>query len=51
MCIRDRYLEGLWYPIVVAAVCLVIGTLYLKTKNKSLAEDEFVETKVESMTD
>ncbi len=47
----EWYLEGLWYPIVVAAVCLVIGTLYLKTKNKSLAEDEFVETKVESMTD
>ena len=47
----EWYLEGLWYPIVVAAVCLVIGTIYLKTKNKSLTEDEFVETKVESMTD
>jgi MFS family permease len=40
----EWYLEGLWYPIVVAGVCLVIGTLYLKTKNKSLTEDEFVET-------
>ena len=39
----EWYLEGLWYPIVVAGVCLVIGTLYLKTKNKSLTEDEFVE--------
>ncbi len=39
----EWYLEGLWYPIVVAAVCLVIGTLYLKTKNKSLEEDELVE--------
>jgi len=47
----EWYLEGLWYPIVVAAVCLVIGTIYLKTKNKSLTEDEFVETKVESTAD
>ena len=47
----EWYLEGLWYPIVVAAVCLVIGTLYLKTKNKSLTEDEFVEAKVEKMAD
>ena len=45
----EWYLEGLWYPIVVAAVCLVIGTLYLKTKNKSLEEDELVEeTEVEN---
>ncbi|WP_084060899.1 MFS transporter [Kaistella solincola] len=43
----EWYLEGLWYPIVVAAVCLVIGTLYLKTKNKSLTEDEFIETPAE----
>ncbi len=47
----EWYLEGLWYPIVDAAVCLVIGTLYLKTKNKSLTEDEFVEAKVEKMAD
>ncbi|MBF8456080.1 MHS family MFS transporter [Kaistella sp. G5-32] len=39
----EWYLEGLWYPIVVAGVCLIIGTLYLKTKNKSLEEDELVE--------
>jgi MFS family permease len=25
-------LVGLWYPIVVAALCLVIGTLYLRNK-------------------
>ncbi len=36
----EWYLQGLWYPIIVAAVCLVIGTLYLKTKNKSLEEDQ-----------
>ncbi len=43
----EWYLEGLWYPIVVAGVCLVIGTLYLKTKNKSLEEDELVEDEVQ----
>ncbi|MBB5332488.1 MFS family permease [Chryseobacterium koreense] len=36
----DWFLEGLWYPIVVAAVCLVIGTIYLKTKNRNLDMDE-----------
>ena len=39
----EWYLEGLWYPIVVAGVCLVIGTVYLKTKNKSLEEDRVTE--------
>ena len=29
------YLEGLWYPIGVAAVCLVIGLIYLKNKNQN----------------
>jgi MFS family permease len=27
------YLAGLWYPISVAAVCFVIGLLYLSTRN------------------
>ncbi|SKB74963.1 Predicted arabinose efflux permease, MFS family [Soonwooa buanensis] len=27
------YLEGLWYPIIVASVCLIIGLIYLKNKN------------------
>ncbi len=27
------YLEGLWYPIIIAAVCFIIGALYI---NKSL---------------
>lgn len=26
------YLEGLWYPIIVTAVCLVIGVFYIKDK-------------------
>jgi MFS family permease len=28
------FLEGLWYPIIVAAVSLVIGTFYISTKNR-----------------
>ncbi|WP_434981591.1 MFS transporter [Daejeonia sp. YH14] len=28
------YLEGLWYPIGVAAVCFIIGVIYLKNSNK-----------------
>lgn len=30
------YLEGLWYPIGVAAVCLIIGLFYLKNKNNNI---------------
>ena len=30
------YLEGLWYPIGVAAVCLIIGMIYLKRKNNNI---------------
>ncbi len=26
----QHYLEGLWYPIVIAGVCFVIGAIYLK---------------------
>ena len=29
----SNYLSGLWYPIGVATICLIIGTLYLKNKN------------------
>jgi MFS family permease len=28
------FLEGLWYPIIVAAVSFVIGALYINSKNK-----------------
>ncbi len=28
------YLEGLWYPIIVTAVCLVIGVIYLDGKDR-----------------
>ncbi len=30
------YLEGLWYPIGVAGVCLLIGLFYLKSKNNNI---------------
>jgi MFS family permease len=30
------YLEGLWYPIVIASVCFVIGMVYLKWENETL---------------
>ncbi len=29
----EFYLEGLWYPIIIAAVSFLIGMFYLKTKN------------------
>lgn len=31
----DFYLEGLWYPIVIAAVCFVIGMVYIKNNDKN----------------
>jgi MHS family proline/betaine transporter-like MFS transporter len=33
-------LAGLWYPIAIAAVCLVIGTLYLSNKIDTDVSDE-----------
>lgn len=27
--VEKPYLEGLWYPIIIAGICLVIGTIYL----------------------
>ena len=31
----DFYLDGLWYPIVIASVCFVIGMIYIDNKNKT----------------
>lgn len=31
----EFYLEGLWYPIVVASVCFVIGMIYIQNSNKN----------------
>lgn len=30
------YLEGLWYPIVIAGVCFVIGLLYINGKDRKM---------------
>jgi MFS family permease len=30
------YLQGLWYPIAVAGVCLVIGVIYINGKDKQV---------------
>lgn len=30
------YLEGLWYPIIVGAICFVIGTIYLSNKDRQV---------------
>jgi hypothetical protein len=30
----SEYLEGLWYPIVIAAVSFVVGMVYIKIKIK-----------------
>lgn len=32
------YLEGLWYPIIIAGVSFIIGLLYLQTKNSTKHE-------------
>jgi MFS family permease len=31
----EFYLEGLWYPIIITSVCLVVGMVYIKNKNKN----------------
>ncbi|NBB18365.1 MFS transporter [Runella sp. CRIBMP] len=30
------YLEGLWYPIVIAGICFVIGLLYINGKDRNV---------------
>ncbi len=30
------YLEGLWYPIIIAGVCFVIGALYISNKDRNV---------------
>ncbi len=31
----EFYLAGLWYPIVIASVCFVIGMIYIQNNNKN----------------
>ncbi|MFY7964823.1 MAG: MFS transporter [Chitinophagaceae bacterium] len=30
------YLEGLWYPIIVGAICFIIGTIYLSNQDRQV---------------
>jgi MFS family permease len=30
----DFYLDGLWYPIIIAGICFVIGMIYIDNRNK-----------------
>jgi hypothetical protein len=30
------YLDGLWYPIIVASISFIIGMIYLNKKNSTL---------------
>ncbi len=39
--IDKPYLEGLWYPIILAGICFVIGTIYLDGKDNKV-DDELV---------
>ncbi|WP_166922783.1 MFS transporter [Flavobacterium poyangense] len=32
---QDFYLDGLWYPIIIASICFVIGMIYIDTKNQT----------------
>ena len=31
----EYYLEGLWYPIIIASVCFIIGMIYIDNSNKN----------------
>ena len=37
--VAKPYLEGLWYPIIIASVCFVIGLLYVNNRSHTTAED------------
>ena len=30
------YLEGLWYPIGITAVCFIIGAIYISNKDRNV---------------
>ncbi|MDO4764017.1 MAG: MFS transporter [Flavobacteriaceae bacterium] len=36
--VSDFYLQGLWYPIIVVAVCFVIGLIYIDKKPRDFKE-------------
>jgi hypothetical protein len=33
---EQPFLEGLWYPIIVAGICFVIGALYINERTNKL---------------
>ncbi len=37
--VAQAYLQGLWYPIIVASVCFVIGLLYLSNRTTATHRD------------
>ena len=34
----EWYLQGLWYPILIAGICFVIGVLYLDKNDNKIEE-------------
>ena len=36
--IEKPYLEGLWYPIIIAGICFVIGCVYLDGKDNKVVD-------------
>lgn len=36
MPVDKPYLEGLWYPIIIAGICFVIGTIYLDSNDNKV---------------
>ena len=36
--IDKPYLEGLWYPIIIAGTCFVIGTIYLDSNDNKVKD-------------
>jgi hypothetical protein len=36
--VQDAYLEGLWYPIIIGAICFVIGAIYVDGKSTAHKE-------------
>jgi MFS family permease len=36
---QKPFLEGLWYPIIIAAICFVIGALYINNNDNSVEEN------------
>ena len=47
--IDKPYLEGLWYPIILAGICFVIGTIYLDGKDNKVDDDSVSDFKNEEI--